>query len=114
MDTNNLSSRIKERRAVLGLTQQDVATKVGVSRVAVTKWENGDSQNIRLGNLLTLSKCLDCSVLWLISGKDTPATAPHAEASGGQLSPRIATIARALEHLPERKLRAIEALLSNH
>lgn len=40
--TINISpSEIRELRNVLGLTQDELAGKVGVQRAAVTHWENG-------------------------------------------------------------------------
>ena len=43
-DPENLGRRIADRRAVLGWTQQDLADRVGISRVAVSHLEAGMSQ----------------------------------------------------------------------
>ena len=43
IDTNNLGKRIADARHVLGLTQKDLANKVGVTAQAVSKWERGSS-----------------------------------------------------------------------
>ena len=38
---NKLSLRLKAVRKTLGLTQQEVADELGISREVYTKWENG-------------------------------------------------------------------------
>lgn len=38
-----ISMNMKRYRRVLKLTQEDVAEKIGVSRQAVAKWENGET-----------------------------------------------------------------------
>lgn len=53
-----MGERILNRRTELKMSQQDVADKVGVSRVAVTKWESGQTGNLKLDNLLKLCKLL--------------------------------------------------------
>lgn len=50
---NLLSDRIRHIRESAGDTPQKAADKVGVSRQAFMKWENGATANIKLGNLLT-------------------------------------------------------------
>ena len=38
----NLSARIKQLRTDFGMTQKELAGKVGVTSQAVSKWERGD------------------------------------------------------------------------
>lgn len=66
-----LSDRIKHRRTVLFLTQEELAKKVGVSRVSVSQWERGDTSP-KGDNFFSLSKALACSAEWLIDGKGDP------------------------------------------
>ncbi|HDW2611623.1 TPA: helix-turn-helix domain-containing protein [Escherichia coli] len=65
-----ISERIRNRRIDIGLTQQQVAKAIGISRVSVTKWENGstkpDGENLHL-----LSKLFSKSPEWILYGKDT-------------------------------------------
>ena len=70
MEPKSIAERIAARRKLLGLKQKDVAAQVGVSRVAVTKWENEDIRDIRYVHLQALSVCLNCSVSWLVAGED--------------------------------------------
>lgn len=75
-----LAKRISRLREAKELRQEDVAQKVGVSRVAVTKWENGQTANIKLANLTALCKLFDVTYDHLITGKDEApsSTAPPA------------------------------------
>lgn len=63
-----LEQRIKRLREERDLSQQKVADTVGVSRVAVTKWESGETANIKLGNLLKLCDLFCISVEELVRG----------------------------------------------
>ena len=64
-----IGQRIKRIREAAGVSQQYIAGKVGVSRVAVTKWESGLTSNLKLDNLMALCKLLDISVEYLIYGE---------------------------------------------
>jgi len=62
-----LSNRLKLKRKTLGLTQKDIAVKLGVSAVAVSRWElghNDPSEKV----LRDLSQLLDCEPEWLLNG----------------------------------------------
>ncbi|TCS77271.1 helix-turn-helix transcriptional regulator [Pectinatus cerevisiiphilus] len=52
---------IEEKRLRLGLTQKQLADKIGVDRTTVGKWELGISIP-RIEKLLILAKTLDCSI----------------------------------------------------
>ena len=43
IDTISLGKRIAEQRHGMGLTQKELADKVGVTAQAVSKWERGSS-----------------------------------------------------------------------
>lgn len=59
-------SRLKARRDQLGLTQDFMAQKTGISRAAIQAYESG---KIPKGDyLLVLSDLLDCSTDWLLKG----------------------------------------------
>lgn len=65
---DSIGKRIKEARASKGYSQEELAKVIGVSRVAVTKWESGQSSNIKLDNMMKLCKIPDLSVNYLIYG----------------------------------------------
>ena len=43
-----LKERIKQRRLDLGLTLEDVAIKIGVTKATVQRYETGEIENIKL------------------------------------------------------------------
>lgn len=40
---SNIAANLRYLRNLHGLSQEEVAEKIGVSRQSVAKWENGDS-----------------------------------------------------------------------
>lgn len=50
---------IKQARLKKGMTQEELATKVGVQKSAVAKWENGRVSEIKRTNLMKLATALD-------------------------------------------------------
>ncbi|MCT6874822.1 LexA family protein [Frischella perrara] len=65
---NNLGKRIKARREELGLTQQEIAEKVGIKQQSYQAIESGETKKPR--NLYELSIALKCDLAWLLSGKE--------------------------------------------
>ncbi len=57
---------IKDRRVKLGITQNELAKRVGVSRIAVLKWERGYAPRVRL--LPKIATALDCSISDILHG----------------------------------------------
>lgn len=68
---SEIGQRIKALRTSRKLTQQTVADYVGVSRVAVTKWENGDTSNLKFFNITKLLQLYNISYDELTTGKLT-------------------------------------------
>lgn len=64
-----VGNRIKRLRLTAELSQQDVATRIGVSRVAVTKWESGQTANMKLDNLTGLCNLFNITIEYLINGE---------------------------------------------
>lgn len=72
-----IGTRIKERRRDVKMTQLDIAQRIGVSKVAVSQWENETSQP-NGENLLALANALGVTPQWLLTGRgDTPAMLPN-------------------------------------
>lgn len=57
----SLAEALKARRAAHGMSQEQVAEALGVSRQAVSKWENGSSEP-STANLMALAKLYGLSV----------------------------------------------------
>lgn len=63
----NLSDRIRELRKIKGISQDELAEKLGVSRQAISKWEN--EQSIPdIDKVISLSDYFDVSTDYLLKG----------------------------------------------
>src|SRR5690606_42103898 len=67
----HVDQRIKQLRVELGMSQQDVASKLGISWEQLIKYESGDNPITR-GRLYELSRALEVPMPWffLESGLD--------------------------------------------
>lgn len=112
-----IGQRIKRLREGYEYSQDFVAKKVGVSRVAVTKWESGQTANLKLSNLMNLCKLLNVSVEYLIYG-EVPGTekTKNTESNAGKLitkkDKKIKTIVDSLPYLDEEELDATKTVTS--
>lgn len=75
-----LGQRIAQKRKELGLSQESLGERLGVSRQAIYKWES-DSSLPEIEKLIALSKIFSVPVGWLL-GVEEEASAP----SGGKLT----------------------------
>ncbi len=66
---HDIGARIQAVRRERGLTQDDFASRVGVSRSAVAQWETGRAGQVT-GNLSRLAAVLDVNVEYLMYGDD--------------------------------------------
>jgi transcriptional regulator with XRE-family HTH domain len=68
-----IGERIKQARLQSGLQQLEVAERCGVSRAAVSNWENG--LGIKSQNLIEYARVVGVPAEWLITGGRTVASA---------------------------------------
>ena len=61
--------KIKKLRTERKLTQQQVAYALGISRVAVSKWESGDTKDLKRDNLVGLTKLFNVSLEELLDAE---------------------------------------------
>lgn len=61
-----MAEKIRKRRIELGLTQEELAAKIGVQKSTVVKYESGRVQNIKRAMISTLAKALECDPVWLM------------------------------------------------
>jgi transcriptional regulator with XRE-family HTH domain len=66
---DKVGKRINLLRLLMGKTPEQYARMIGVSRQALLKWETGDTENIKIRNLLKISECHDISLDELLAGK---------------------------------------------
>ena len=67
----NVSERIQELRKQKGVSQEELANELGISRQAVSKWESGQSFP-ELDNIIALSDYFGVSADHILKGTDTP------------------------------------------
>ena len=61
-----MAEKIRKRRLELGLTQEELAAKLGVQKSAVAKYESGRVQNIKRAMISKLAQALECDPVWLM------------------------------------------------
>ncbi|MBV9654386.1 MAG: helix-turn-helix domain-containing protein [Acetobacteraceae bacterium] len=83
MSDHGIGARIRSARKDLQLTQDALATAVGVTRSAVAQWETDRAGQIT-GNLTRIAAVLGVNVEWLVHGTDL--RAPSNAASGDELA----------------------------
>lgn len=64
-----IGDRIRHARTQAELTQDQLAAKIGVTKSAVSQWENGNVENLRPTNLFALEEATAFSARWFITGK---------------------------------------------
>jgi len=109
-----LHDRIRRARAVSGLTQQELALRLGVQRGAVTQWEHPKGSVPRMKHLIAISQHTDVNLEWLGTGRGAPRA--HLETFDNDADREWRAIdeieidcLRALRRMP-RRLRAQAAL----
>lgn len=70
----NTGDRIKQRRIELGLSADELATRIGKSRATIYRYENGDIENMPTPILEPLAKALETTPAqlmgWELSAED--------------------------------------------
>lgn len=80
MNELTMGQRIAACRKNLGLSQEALGEKMGVSRQAISKWE-ADAAIPEIDKLISLSKLFNVSVGWLLGVEEAKATEEKAEIS---------------------------------
>lgn len=62
-----MSERIKKKRIESGLTQEELAEKLGIQKSAIAKYENGRVVNIKRSVIANMAKIFDCSPSYLMA-----------------------------------------------
>jgi transcriptional regulator with XRE-family HTH domain len=72
---HGLGARIRSARRAHGLTQEQLARAVGVTRSAVAQWETDRAGQIG-GNLTRVARALGTTTEYLLTGQELPGAAP--------------------------------------
>ena len=81
-ETATFGDRLSDARAALGLTQKDLARRLGVREKTLDAWEN-DVSEPRANRLSILAGLLNVSLRWLLTGEGEGLSAPAEEVSQG-------------------------------
>lgn len=66
----NLNFKIKERREELGITLQQVANHLGVSKATVQRYESGEIKNIKLETIEKIAEILKVTPAYLMGWEE--------------------------------------------
>jgi transcriptional regulator with XRE-family HTH domain len=64
----SFDERLKQKREARGLTQTDLAARLGISRQAIHQLENGSSKSMKPANLVAAADILRVDIRWLAIG----------------------------------------------
>lgn len=67
-----MGNRIKEVRKSKGITQKELAEKLGVTPQAVSQFEKNDSKKFNMSTLQSIAAALDCSIKDLVDTDQIP------------------------------------------
>jgi DNA-binding XRE family transcriptional regulator len=76
-----MGMRIQQKREELGLTQEELGKKLGVSRQTIYKWESGSVQHFDRSYVQKMADLFHCSPAWLMNMESTNAVVTY-EAKG--------------------------------
>ena len=84
---------ISNKRKELGLTLEEVANKVGVSKSTVKKWESGYIKNMRRDNMALLADALHISPMDLLTDdfKSNDSTGYYTDPETAELAEKLRT-----------------------
>lgn len=74
--------RIRSLREAKGMSQQDVADALGVTREAVSYWESDTTQNIKYRTFVALAELLGTTTHFLAFGPREPGQQGYGEGTG--------------------------------
>lgn len=66
----DMATRIKERRLAMDYTQEELASKLGLQKSAIAKYENGRVENIKRSVIQKMASILECSPSYLMGWDD--------------------------------------------
>lgn len=69
-----MGNYLADRRIALGLTQKEVAERVGVSEGTVSRWESGSIANMRRDRIVAYAQVLQTTPEFIMTGKEDSVT----------------------------------------
>lgn len=109
----DLKDRIKQARKTAGLTQDQLAKLVGVSRPSVGMWEGGQTKTIEGENLVRTAYATGTDPLWLATGEGQMHPASMGKEHTGVIPKKLADAWRQIDNETRGHLIAIAEALAN-
>lgn len=69
LDSMDMGERIAHARREAGLNQTELGKRVGVTKGAVSQWENGNINNLRMANLFAIEDATGFRARWIALGQ---------------------------------------------
>ena len=97
-----IGRKVRERRLLLGLSQRDLASSLGISAQQMAKYENGTS-SLSAGRLYQVATRLNVPMASLFAGvgSDPHETAADPSTSEGEVSHGLFELVRTYSSLPD-------------
>ncbi|HCA3882435.1 TPA: helix-turn-helix domain-containing protein [Salmonella enterica] len=96
----SLGGRVQQKRKEKGMTQRDLAHKIGVSFASVSLWEK-DSAEPGARTLNKIADALDCSTEWLLTGARPSMVLPLPQLKGERPETDLQKLEAIFDLLPE-------------
>ena len=84
--------RIRHIREELELSQEAFGRHMGVSKAAVSQWENGDTKNLRPANLFAIQNFTSYSAEWIATGAGAARIKGGRKAGNTKAGPAVASV----------------------
>jgi transcriptional regulator with XRE-family HTH domain len=106
-----IGARIRQRRLVVGLSQAELATRLGLTQGQLRKYESG-SNRIAASRLIALAQVLDVTVAWFFEEATADSLAPNARKADSRMERKLVENFRGLDRDAQEQLLKISIILS--
>lgn len=104
----NIGERIKALRKKEGLTMEQLAERVGVSKVSIHKWEAGKVDNMKSSHVNNVAKAFGVSPAYLLGFEDKQAFTVEVERPASSEERMLVYLYKLLSE--ENKARLVETI----
>ncbi len=109
MPNNKVGKRIKDARKAKGLTQKELAKLLNCSHTTISKYEQGEIENMPRPRIQKMADILDVSPLMLFDFDEDKSKKPTGE---GELSERKKEFIKKVEAMTDEQLERLEQILA--
>lgn len=102
--------RIRQARVLKGMTQQDLADKLGVKFGVISKYETGRVKNLKQSTISALAEILEVKPSWLMCMDDPKTNLPKRE----EMRESMRILFDAAEDVPDSAILEAAAILMRY